>query len=114
YFFIVDRKKDMIISGGYNVYPRDIEEVLFEHPQVAEATAIGVPHPKRGEQVKVFVVLKAGETATPEEILEFCKDKLATYKLPTEVEFRDELPKTNVGKVLKKDLRAAELAKRDE
>ena len=114
YFFIVDRKKDMIISGGYNVYPRDIEEVLFEHPQVAEATAIGVPHPKRGEQVKVFVVLKAGETATPEEILEFCKGKLATYKLPTEVEFRDELPKTNVGKVLKKDLRAAELAKRDE
>ncbi len=114
YFFIVDRKKDMIICGGYNVYPRDIEEVLFEHPQVAEATAIGVPHPKRGEQVKVFVVLKAGETATPEEILEFCKGKLATYKLPTEVEFRDELPKTNVGKVLKKDLRAAELAKRDE
>ncbi len=112
YFFIVDRKKDMIISGGYNVYPRDIEEVLFEHPKVAEATAIGVPHPKRGEQVKVFVVLKAGETATPEEVLEFCKGKLATYKLPTEVEFREELPKTNVGKVLKKDLRAAELAKR--
>ncbi len=112
YFFIVDRKKAMIISGGYNVYPRDIEEVLFEHPKVAEATAIGVPHPKRGEQVKVFVVLKPGETGTPEEILEFCKGKLATYKLPTEVEFKDELPKTNVGKVLKKDLRAEELAKR--
>ncbi len=113
YFFIVDRKKDMIISGGYNVYPRDIEEVLFEHPKIAEATAIGVPHPKRGEQVKVFVVLKPGETATTEEILEFCKGKLATYKLPTEVEFKEELPKTNVGKVLKKDLRAEELAKRD-
>ncbi len=112
YFFIVDRKKDMIISGGYNVYPRDIEEVLFEHPKIAEATAIGVPHPKRGEQVKVFVVLKPGETATPEEVLEFCKDKLAAYKLPTEVEFMEELPKTNVGKVLKKDLRAEELAKR--
>ncbi len=112
YFFIVDRKKDMIISGGYNVYPRDIEEVLFEHPKIAEATAIGVPHPKRGEQVKVFVVLKPDETATPEEILEFCKDKLAAYKLPTEVEFMGELPKTNVGKVLKKDLRAEELAKR--
>ena len=113
YFFIVDRKKDMIISGGYNVYPRDIEEVLFEHPKIAEATAIGVPHPKRGEQVKVFVVLKPGESATAEEILEFCQGKLATYKLPTELEFKAELPKTNVGKVLKKDLRAAEQAKRD-
>jgi long-chain acyl-CoA synthetase len=112
YFFIVDRKKDMIISGGYNVYPRDIEEVLFEHPKVAEATAIGVPHPTRGEQVKVFVVLKAGETATVEEIVSFCKDKLATYKLPTEVEFLPELPKSNVGKVLKKNLRAEELVRR--
>ena len=112
YFYIVDRKKDMIISGGYNVYPRDIEEVLFEHPQIAEATAIGVPHPKRGEQVKAFVVLKSGETTTPEEIIAYCKDKLATYKLPTEIEFMDSLPKTNVGKVLKKELRAEELAKR--
>lgn len=112
YFYIVDRKKDMIISGGFNVYPRDIEEVLFEHPKVAEATAIGVPHPSRGEQVKVFVVLKMGQSATAEEIIEYCKDKLATFKLPTEVEFIDELPKTNVGKVLKKDLRAEELAKR--
>ncbi len=112
YFFIVDRKKDMIISGGYNVYPRDIEEVFFENPKVLEATAIGVPHPKRGEAVKVFVVLKDGETSTPEEMIEYCKGKLATYKLPAEIEFRDELPKTNVGKVLKKDLRAEELAKR--
>ena len=112
YFYIVDRKKDMIISGGFNVYPRDIEEVLFEHPKIAEATAIGVPHPSRGEQVKVFVVLKMGQTATAEEIIAYCKDKLATYKLPTEVAFIEELPKTNVGKVLKKDLRAEELAKR--
>jgi len=111
YFYIVDRMKDMIISGGYNVYPRDIEEVFFEHPKVQEATAIGVPHPKRGEQVKVFVVLNEGQTATQEELIEYCKDKLATYKLPTMIEFRDELPKTNVGKVLKKDLRAEELAK---
>jgi len=111
YFYIVDRMKDMIISGGYNVYPRDIEEVFFEHPKVLEATAIGIPHPKRGEQVKVFVVLNEGETATQEELLEYCKGKLATYKLPTMIEFRDELPKTNVGKVLKKDLRAEELAK---
>ena len=112
YFYIVDRKKDMIISGGYNVYPRDIEEVLFEHSKIAEATAIGVPHPRRGEQVKVFIVLKEGEQATAEEIIEYCKGKLATYKLPTEVEFIEALPKTNVGKVLKKDLRAEELAKR--
>ncbi len=112
YFFIVDRKKDMIISGGYNVYPRDIEEVFFEHPKVLEATAIGVPHPKRGEQVKVFVVLKEGETTTQEELITYCKDKLATYKLPTMIEFIKELPKTNVGKVLKKDLRAQELNKK--
>jgi long-chain acyl-CoA synthetase len=105
YFYIVDRKKDMIISGGYNVYPRDVEEVFFEHPKVQEATAIGIPHPTRGESVKVFVVLKEGETATKEELIEHCKKSLATYKLPTEIEFRKELPKTNVGKVLKKNLR---------
>lgn len=114
YFYIVDRKKDMIISGGFNVYPRDIEEVLFEHPKIAEATAIGVPHPSRGEQVKVFVVLKMGQSATEAEIIDYCKGKLATYKLPTEVAFIEELPKTNVGKVLKKDLRAEELAKRNQ
>ena len=112
YFYIVDRKKDMIISGGYNVYPRDIEEVYFEHPKVLEATAIGIPHPKRGEAVKVFIVLKAGETATEQEMIEYCHDKLAKYKWPTEIEFRSELPKSNVGKVLKKDLRAEELKKR--
>lgn len=113
YFFIVDRKKDMIISGGLNVYPRDIEEVFYEHPKVMEATAIGIPHPSRGEQVKVFVVLNEGETATEEELLEYCKDKLATFKLPTMIEFRKELPKTNVGKILKKDLKAEEMAKLD-
>ena len=105
YFYIVDRKKDMIISGGYNVYPRDVEEVFFEHPKVQEATAIGIPHPIRGESVKVFVVLKESETATMEELIEHCKKSLATYKLPTEIEFRKELPKTNVGKILKKNLR---------
>ena len=105
YFYIVDRKKDMIISGGYNVYPRDIEEVFFEHPKVQEATAIGIPHPKRGETVKVFIVLKEGATATQEEMIAFCHEKLAKYKWPTEVEFRTELPKSNVGKVLKKELR---------
>ncbi|MCP4692025.1 MAG: long-chain fatty acid--CoA ligase, partial [Desulfobacterales bacterium] len=102
YFYIVDRMKDMIICGGYNVYPRDIEEVFFEHPKVLEAAAIGIPHPKRGEAVKVFVVLKQGETSSQEELVEYCATKLARYKLPTEIEFKDELPKSNVGKVLKK------------
>jgi long-chain acyl-CoA synthetase len=112
YFYIVDRKKDMIICGGCNVYPRDIDEVFYEHPKVKEACAIGIPHPTRGEAVKCCVVLKEGETATAEEMIEFCKGKLATYKLPTEVEFRAELPKTNVGKILRKALRAEDEAKR--
>jgi long-chain acyl-CoA synthetase len=113
YFYIVDRKKDMIISGGYNVYPRDIEEVFYENPKIQEACAIGIPHPTRGEAVKIFAVLKEGETATQEELIEYCTGKLAKYKLPTEIEFRDELPKTNVGKILKKELRAEEMAKRE-
>jgi long-chain acyl-CoA synthetase len=112
YFYIVDRKKDMIISGGYNVYPRDIDEVLYEHPKVQEACAIGIPHPTRGEAIKVFVVLKEGQTATVEELMEYCKEKLATYKLPAEIELRSELPKTNVGKILRKALRAEEKQKR--
>jgi long-chain acyl-CoA synthetase len=112
YFYIVDRKKDVIISGGYNVYSRDIEEVFYENPKIQEACAIGIPHPTRGEAAKIFVVLKKGETATQEELIEYCTDKLARYKLPTEIEFRDDLPKTNMGKILKKELRAEEMAKR--
>lgn len=112
YFYIVDRKKDMIISGGFNVYPRDIDEAYYEHPKVMEACSIGIPDAKRGENVKLFIVLKEGETATAEEMIEYGKTKLATYKLPTEVEFRKELPKSTVGKVLRKELRAEELAKR--
>jgi long-chain acyl-CoA synthetase len=112
YFFIVDRIKDMILSGGYNVYPRDIDEVLFEHPKVREACAIGVPHPTRGEQIKAFVVLAEGKTATEKEMIDYCRQKLAAYKLPTEIEFIDELPKTNVGKVLRKNLRIMEMQKR--
>lgn len=111
YFYIVDRKKDMIISGGYNVYPRDIDEVLYEHPKIQEACAIGLPHPTRGEQIKAFVVLKEGESATEEEILGFCKERLAVFKLPTRIEFRTELPKTNVGKILRKELRTEALKK---
>jgi long-chain acyl-CoA synthetase len=112
YFYIVDRKKDMIISGGYNVYPRDIDEVFYMNPKVQEACAIGIPDPTRGESAKVFIVLKEGETATSAELIEFAKAHLATYKLPTEIEFRKELPKTNVGKILRKELRAEELKKR--
>lgn len=112
YFYIVDRKKDMIISGGLNVYPREIDEVYYENPKVQEACCIGIPHEKRGEAGKVFIILKKGETATEEEMLEFCQDRLAKFKWPTEVEFRDELPKSTVGKILRKELRADELEKR--
>lgn len=108
YFYIVDRKKDLIISGGYNVYPRDIDEVLFENPKILEACAIGIPHKTRGEAVKAFVVLKEGEKATQEDIIEYCKGKMAKYKLPIEIEFRKELPKSNVGKILRKELRSGE------
>ncbi len=104
YFFIVDRKKEMIIAGGFNIYPREIEEVLYEHPKVREAAAIGVKDAYRGETVKAFVVLKEGETATEEEIVEFCRTRLAKYKVPKMVEFRSELPKTMVGKILRRVL----------
>jgi long-chain acyl-CoA synthetase len=111
YIFIVDRKKDMIIAGGYNIYPRDIDEVLFEHPKVAEGCAIGVPDPYRGETVKAFVVLKEGQSATEEEIISFCKQKLAAYKVPRIVEFIPSLPKSAVGKILRKELRQMEMEK---
>ncbi|MFA5065642.1 MAG: long-chain fatty acid--CoA ligase [Dehalococcoidia bacterium] len=101
YFYVVDRKKDMVISGGYNVYPKEIEDVYIEHPKVAEVAAIGVSHPTRGEQVKLVLVLKEGETATEEDMIKYCRDKLAKYKWPTTVEFRSELPKSAVGKILK-------------
>ncbi len=111
YFSIVDRKKDMIIAGGYNIYPRDIDEVLFEHPKILEACAIGIPDSYRGETVKAFVVLKPGEQMTSEEVIEYCKTKLAKYKVPTSVEFIASLPKSGVGKILRKELRSMELEK---
>ncbi len=104
YFYIVDRKKDMIIAGGFNIYPRDIEEVLFEHPKIKEAVVAGVPDSYRGETVKAYIVLKEGETATSEEIIDFCKEKLAKFKVPKFVEFREELPKSQIGKVLRRVL----------
>jgi len=111
YFQIVDRKKDMIIAGGFNIYPREIEEVLYEHPKVKEVVAAGVPDEYRGETVKVYIVLKEGETATEEEIIEFCRGKLARFKVPRLVEFRTELPKTMVGKILRRVLVEEEMKK---
>ncbi len=104
FFYIVDRKKDIIIASGYNIVPREVEEVLYEHPKVQEAVVAGVPDPYRGETVKAYIVLKAGETATPEEIIAFCKERLAPYKVPKLVEFRSELPKSQVGKFLRRVL----------
>lgn len=111
YFFIVDRKKDLIISGGYNIYPREIDEVLYEHPKVKEAVTVGIPHKTRGEVVKAYVIPKDGETIDKAEIIAFCKKKLAGYKVPRQVEFRTELPKTLVGKVLRRALREEEAQK---
>jgi long-chain acyl-CoA synthetase len=108
---ITDRKKDMIIVGGFNVYPRDVEDTLFTHPKVELAAVIGVPHEKSGESVKAFIKLKDGETATEEEILAFCKENMAGYKRPRAIEFRDEIPMSNVGKVLRRVLRDEIMAK---
>jgi long-chain acyl-CoA synthetase len=105
YFHIADRKKDIIIAGGYNIYPADVEAVLFEHPKVQEAAVIGVPHERRGETVKAFIVLKEDQTATAEEIIEFCRDRMAAYRVPRLIEFRDDLPKSPIGKVLRRELR---------
>ncbi len=113
YFTIVDRKKDLIIAGGYNVYPREVEEVLYEHPKVSEVCVAGVPDSYRGETVKAFIVLRRGEKATVEEIREFAKEKLASYKVPRLIEFRDDLPKTIIGKPLRRVLLEQERANAD-
>lgn len=111
YLFIVDRIKDVIIAGGFNVYPRVIEDALYEHPAVFEAVVIGVTDPYRGQSPKAFVTLKPGQTATPDEIRDFLRDKLSKIELPREVEIRDSLPKTLIGKLSKKELVAEELAR---
>jgi long-chain acyl-CoA synthetase len=112
YIFIVDRKKDMIIAGGFNIYPREIDEVLFQHAKVQEAVCVGLADEYRGETVKAYVVLKPGEKATEEEIITFCRQKLAAYKVPKMVEFREALPKSAIGKILRKILRQEEMAKK--
>ncbi len=105
FVFIVDRKKDLIIRGGYNVYPREIEEVLYTHPSVAEAAVVGVPHDRLGEEIKAYVELHAGSTASEDEIMRFAKDRMAAYKYPRIVELRQDLPKGATGKILKQALK---------
>jgi long-chain acyl-CoA synthetase len=106
YFFIVDRKKEMIIRGGYNVYPREIEEVIYEHPAVREAAVIGIPHPELGEEVGAAVALKAGASVSAAELREFVKALVAGYKYPRRVWFVDELPKGSTGKILRRMVEA--------
>ena len=108
YFFIVDRKKDMIIRGGYNVYPREIEEVLYEHPAVREAAVLGVPHDEYGEEVAAAVALKDGADASPDELREFVKGQVAAYKYPRRIWFVEELPKGPTGKILKREIELPE------
>ena len=104
FFYIVDRKKELIKPGGYQVWPREVEEVIIQHPKVLEVGVAGVPDAYRGETVKAWVVLKTGEEVTEEEIKQWCKDRIAKFKVPTLVEFRTELPKTMVGKILRREL----------
>jgi long-chain acyl-CoA synthetase len=111
YFFIVDRKKDLIIRGGYNVYPREIEEVLYEHDAVAECAVLGVPDEQMGEEVGAAVVLKSGEDASEDDLREYVKEQVAGYKYPRKVWFEDELPKGPTGKILKKDIEVPEAVK---
>ena len=104
FFYIVDRKKDVIIAGGFNIYPREIEEVFYEHEAVKEVVVIGIPDPYRGETVKAYVVLKEGYTITEEELNQFARKSLASYKVPHLYEFREVLPKTTIGKILRRVL----------
>lgn len=113
-FFIVDRKKDMIIAGGFNIYPREIEEVLYEHEAIQECVVAGIPDPYRGETVKAYIVLKEGYTVTEEQLDKHCREHLAAFKVPRIYEFRKELPKTAVGKILRRSLVDEEIAKRNE
>jgi long-chain acyl-CoA synthetase len=109
FFYIIDRKKDIIIASGFNIYPREIEEVLYEHPAVQDAVVAGIPDPYRGETVKAYITLKTGASVTEPELLKFCRDRLAAYKVPRVIEFRSELPKSLVGKILRRKLVEEEL-----
>lgn len=111
YFFIVDRIKDMIKTVGENVYPREVEEVLFTHPKVKDVVVVGLPEAFKGEKIKAYIILKEGVAATEEEFIQFCREQLSKFKVPKEIEFRKELPKTLVGKVLRRVLRDEEMKK---
>ena len=113
YFRIVGRKKDMINSGGLKVFPDEVDALLMAHEAVLEAATIGIPHPTHGETVKSFVVLQPGRTLSREDLLAYCRESLAKYKVPREVEFLDELPKSSVLKILRRELRDREIAKRE-
>ena len=106
WFYLVDRKKDLIIASGYKVWPREVEDVLMTHPAVREAVVVGVPDAYRGETVKAFVSLRPGAAATAEQLIEYCEDRLANYKYPRVIEIMAELPKTATGKLLRRELRA--------
>jgi long-chain acyl-CoA synthetase len=105
FLFIVERKKDLIIRGGFNIYPREVEETLYGHPKIAEAAVVGMKDPLMGEDVLAFVVLRSGEQATEAEIAAFCESRLARFKCPKQVRFLDALPKSPIGKILRKELR---------
>jgi long-chain acyl-CoA synthetase len=111
YLSIVDRKKDMVIAGGYNIYPVELDNVLFDHPKILEACTVGIPDEYRGETIKAFIVVKEGETLTEDEVTQYCKENLAAYKVPKIIEFVDDLPKTTVGKILRRKLRDMEVEK---
>jgi long-chain acyl-CoA synthetase len=111
YFYITDRKKELIIVGGFNVFPREIDELIYQHPKVKEGISVGIPDLRKGERIKVYIVLKAGETATQEEFIAYFKERLTPYKVPSEVEFRMELPKSMIGKILRRALREEEIQK---
>ena len=105
YVFIMDRSKDMIISGGENIYPREIEEVIIQHPDVREVAVIGVPDPQWGEAIKAIVSMVPGTAVTEKDLIDFCKQSIASYKKPQSIDFVDELPKNNYGKIVKRELR---------
>ncbi len=113
YFYIVDRQKDMVIAGGYNIFPREIEEVLYTHEKILEVCVAGVPHEYRGETIKAYIVLKEGQSMTEQEVVDFCAKNLTKYKVPKIVEFREELPKTMIGKILRRALVEEEMAKQE-
>jgi long-chain acyl-CoA synthetase len=111
YLKIVDRKKDMIIVSGLKVYPNEVEQTVTQHPDVLEAVCVGVPDQESGEAVKLFVVLRPGSSLTPKSLRVWCKQNMSAYKVPHEIEFRNSLPKSNVGKILRRELREAALQK---